>query len=193
MCLAVPLKLIEINGNDAVGDAMGVRRKIRVDFIPEPKVGDYVIVHAGFAIERLPEQQALEDLESWEELETMVEAAEDILKALELPYHVVMLCTGDMSFTSAKTYDLEVWFPSQGKYREISSCSNCLDYQARRANIKFRRDTKSKPEFVHTLNGSGLAVGRTVAAILENYQQEDGSVVIPKALVPYMGGVEVIK
>ena len=131
--------------------------------------------------------------ESWEELETMVEAAEDILKALELPYHVVMLCTGDMSFTSAKTYDLEVWFPSQGKYREISSCSNCLDYQARRANIKFRRDTKSKPEFVHTLNGSGLAVGRTVAAILENYQQEDGSVVIPKALVPYMGGVEVIR
>ena len=131
--------------------------------------------------------------ESWEELETMVEAAEDILKALELPYHVVMLCTGDMSFTSAKTYDLEVWFPSQGRYREISSCSNCLDYQARRANIKFRRDTKSKPEFVHTLNGSGLAVGRTVAAILENYQQEDGSVVIPKALVPYMGGVEVIR
>jgi seryl-tRNA synthetase len=112
---------------------------------------------------------------------------------LELPYHVVQLCTGDMSFTSAKTYDIEVWFPSQGKYREISSCSNCLDYQARRANIKFRRDSKSKPEFVHTLNGSGLAVGRTVAAILENYQQEDGSVVVPKALVPYMGGVEVIR
>ena len=98
-----------------------------------------------------------------------------------------------MSFTSATTYDLEVWFPAQNKYREISSCSNCTDYQARRANIKFRRDSKSKPEFVHTLNGSGLAVGRTVAAILENYQQADGSVVIPKALVPYMGGVEVIK
>lgn len=131
--------------------------------------------------------------ESWEELETMVEAAEDVLKALELPYHVVLLCTGDMSFTSAKTYDLEVWFPSQGKYREISSCSNCLDYQARRAGIKFRRAPKAKPEFAHTLNGSGLAVGRTVAAILENYQQEDGSVIVPKALVPYMGGVEVIK
>lgn len=98
-----------------------------------------------------------------------------------------------MSFTSATTYDLEVWFPAQNKYREISSCSNCTDYQARRANIKFRRDAKSKPEFVHTLNGSGLAVGRTVAAILENYQQEDGSVRIPKVLVPYMGGVEVIK
>ena len=97
-----------------------------------------------------------------------------------------------MSFTSAKTYDIEVWFPAQDKYREISSCSNCLDYQARRANIKFRREPKAKPEFVHTLNGSGLAVGRTVAAILENYQQEDGSVVVPAALVPYMGGVEVI-
>ena len=130
---------------------------------------------------------------SWDELESMVDAAEDVLRVLELPYHVVQLCTGDMSFTSAKTYDIEVWFPAQNKYREISSCSNCTDYQARRANIKFRRDAKSKPEFVHTLNGSGLAVGRTVAAILENYQQEDGSVAIPKALVPYMGGVEVIR
>ena len=130
--------------------------------------------------------------ESWAELESMVEAAEDVLKILEIPYRVVLLCTGDMSFTSAKTYDIEVWMPAQNKYREISSCSNCLDYQARRANIKFRRDTKSKPEFVHTLNGSGIAVGRTVAAILENYQQEDGSVIIPKALVPYMCGVEVI-
>ena len=130
--------------------------------------------------------------ESWAELESMVEAAEDVLKILEIPYRVVLLCTGDMSFTSAKTYDIEVWMPAQNKYREISSCSNCLDYQARRANIKFRRDTKSKPEFVHTLNGSGIAVGRTVAAILENYQQEDGSVIIPKALVPYMCGVEII-
>ncbi|MBO6245056.1 MAG: serine--tRNA ligase, partial [Anaerovibrio sp.] len=94
---------------------------------------------------------------------------------------------------SAKTYDLEVWMPAQNCYREISSCSNCLDFQARRANIKFRRDAKSKPEFVHTLNGSGLAVGRTFAAILENYQNEDGSIRIPKALIPYMGGVEVIK
>ena len=96
-----------------------------------------------------------------------------------------------MSFTSAKTYDIEVWMPAQGKYREISSCSNCTDYQARRANIKFRRDAKSKPEFVHTLNGSGIAVGRTVAAILENCQQADGSVKIPKALIPYMGVEEI--
>ncbi|MBQ7476659.1 MAG: serine--tRNA ligase [Selenomonadaceae bacterium] len=124
--------------------------------------------------------------ESWAELESMVAAAEDVLKILEIPYRVVLLCTGDMSFTSAKTYDIEVWMPAQNKYREISSCSNCTDYQARRANIKFRRDSKSKPEFVHTLNGSGIAVGRTVAAILENYQQADGSVTIPKALVPYM-------
>ena len=130
--------------------------------------------------------------ESWDELESMVNAAEDVLKILEIPYRVVLLCTGDMSFTSAKTYDIEVWMPAQNKYREISSCSNCLDYQARRANIKFRRDIKSKPEFVHTLNGSGIAVGRTVAAILENYQQEDGSVIIPKALIPYMCNVEVI-
>ena len=130
---------------------------------------------------------------SWEELDKMVDNAEDVLRLLEIPYHVVKLCTGDMSFTSATTYDIEVWFPAQNKYREISSCSNCTDYQARRANIKFRRDAKSKPEFVHTLNGSGLAVGRTVAAILENYQQEDGSVIVPKVLVPYMGGVEVIK
>ena len=131
--------------------------------------------------------------DSWAELESMVNAAEDVLKILEIPYRVVMLCTGDMSFTSAKTYDIEVWMPAQNKYREISSCSNCTDYQARRANIKFRRDNKSKPEFVHTLNGSGIAVGRTVAAILENYQQADGSVKIPAALIPYMGGVEVIK
>ena len=131
--------------------------------------------------------------DSWNELESMVAAAEDVLKILEIPYRVVLLCTGDMSFTSAKTYDLEVWMPAQNKYREISSCSNCLDYQARRANIKFRRDTKSKPEFVHTLNGSGVAVGRTVAAILENYQQADGSVLIPKALIPYMSGVEKIQ
>ena len=130
---------------------------------------------------------------SWDELEHMTDTAEEVLRRLEIPYHVVLLCTGDMGFTSAKTYDIEVWMPSQNRYREISSCSNCLDYQARRANIKFRREPKAKPEFVHTLNGSGLAVGRTVAAILENYQQEDGSVIIPKALVPYMGGVEVIK
>ncbi len=131
--------------------------------------------------------------ESWNELESMVAAAEDVLKILEIPYRVILLCTGDMSFTSAKTYDIEVWMPAQNKYREISSCSNCLDYQARRANIKFRRDMKSKPEFVHTLNGSGIAVGRTVAAILENYQQADGSVIVPKALIPYMCGVDKIQ
>lgn len=130
---------------------------------------------------------------SWDELETMVRDAEEVLKVLELPYHVVTLCTGDMGFTSAKTYDIEVWMPSQNRYREISSCSNCLDFQARRAGIKFRRTPKDKPEFVHTLNGSGLAVGRTVAAIMENNQQADGSIVVPKALVPYMGGVEVIR
>ena len=130
--------------------------------------------------------------ESWDELEGMIHDAEEVLQLLKLPYHVVTLCTGDMSFTSAKTYDIEVWMPAQNCYREISSCSNCLDYQARRANIKFRRTPKDKPEFVHTLNGSGLAVGRTVAAILENYQQEDGSVIVPEVLVPYMG-VEVIR
>ncbi len=130
--------------------------------------------------------------ESWDELEGMIHDAEEVLQLLKLPYHVGTLCTGDLSFTSAKTYDIEVWMPAQNCYREISSCSNCLDYQARRANIKFRRTPKDKPEFVHTLNGSGLAVGRTVAAILENYQQEDGSVIVPEALVPYMG-VEVIK
>ena len=130
---------------------------------------------------------------SWDELETMVEAAEDVLRTLELPYRVVQLCTGDMSFTSAKTYDIEVWMPAQDKYREISSCSNCTDYQARRANIKYRPERGAKPAFLHTLNGSGVAVGRTVAAILENYQQADGSVIVPKALVPYMGGVTVIR
>ena len=131
--------------------------------------------------------------ESWDELEKMTDDAEDVLRELGLPYRVVLLCTGDMGFTSAKTYDIEVWMPAQNTYREISSCSNCLDFQARRANIKFRREPKAKPEFVHTLNGSGLAVGRTFAAILENFQQADGSIVVPKVLVPYMGGVEVIK
>ncbi len=125
--------------------------------------------------------------ESWTELDKLTSDAEDILKRLELPYRVVRLCTGDIGFSSATTYDLEVWLPAANCYREISSCSNFLDFQARRADIKFRRDAKSKPEYVHTLNGSGLAVGRTVCAIIENYQQADGSVVIPKALRPYMG------
>ena len=127
--------------------------------------------------------------ESDEELEKLTGHAEKVLQLLGLPYRVIILCTGDLGFSSSKTYDLEVWLPSYNAYKEISSCSNFVDFQARRANIRFRRDAKSKPEFVHTLNGSGLAVGRTVAAILENYQQADGSVKIPDVLVPYMGGV----
>jgi seryl-tRNA synthetase len=125
--------------------------------------------------------------DSWKELDSLTHDAEECLQILGLPYHVVRLCTGDIGFSSATTYDLEVWLPQSNCYREISSCSNFLDFQARRANIRFRRDAKSKPEFVHTLNGSGLAVGRTVAAILENYQQKDGSVVVPEALRKYMG------
>ena len=124
---------------------------------------------------------------SYEELESLLLAAEEVLKRLEIPYRVVRLSTGDLGFSSAMTYDIEVWMPSYERYVEISSCSNFEDYQARRGNIRFRPDSKGKPEFVHTLNGSGLAVGRTVAAILENYQQEDGSVIIPDALKPYMG------
>lgn len=129
---------------------------------------------------------------SYDELEKMTHDAEHVLQLLGLPYRVILLCTGDMGFTAAKTYDIEVWLPSAGMYREISSCSNTEAYQARRADIKFRRGPKEKPEFLHTLNGSGLAVGRTVAAILENYQQADGSVVVPEALRKYMG-VDVIK
>jgi seryl-tRNA synthetase len=131
------------------------------------------------------------------EHERMTKCAEGILERLELPYRTVLLCTGDMGFGAVKTYDLEVWLPSQNTYREISSCSNCGDFQARRMDAKFRRapvgaEKAGKPEFVHTLNGSGLAVGRTLVAILENYQREDGKVDVPKALIPYMGGVEVI-
>lgn len=131
--------------------------------------------------------------DSYEELEKLTNDAERVLQLLELPYHVLSMCTGDLGFTAAKKYDIEVWIPSYGTYREISSCSNFEAFQARRANIRFRREPKAKPEHVHTLNGSGLAIGRTVAAILENYQQADGSVVIPKVLQPYMGNREVIK
>jgi seryl-tRNA synthetase len=130
---------------------------------------------------------------SYDELETLRENAETILKQLELPYQVITLCTGDLGFSAAKTYDLEVWMPAQGVYREISSCSNFEDFQARRANIRFKRKGKKGTELVHTLNGSGLAVGRTVAAILENYQTASGSVVVPEALRSYMGGVSEIK
>ncbi|MDR7857357.1 serine--tRNA ligase [Tissierella sp.] len=129
---------------------------------------------------------------SYDELEKLTLNAEEVLKRLRLPYRVVALCSGDLGFSSAKTYDIEVWMPSYGRYVEISSCSNFEDFQARRANIRFRREATGKVEFVHTLNGSGLAVGRTAAAILENYQQEDGSVIIPEVLVPYMGGIEKI-
>ncbi|MEZ4550302.1 MAG: serine--tRNA ligase [Desulfobacterales bacterium] len=129
---------------------------------------------------------------SYDELETLLSNAEDILQRLELPYQVVTLCTGDLGFSAAKTYDIEVWMPAQDKYREISSCSNFEGFQARRAGIRFRQKGKKGTEPVHTLNGSGLAVGRTLAAILENYQQADGSVVIPTALRPYMGGREMI-
>ncbi|HUG53987.1 MAG TPA: serine--tRNA ligase, partial [Vicinamibacteria bacterium] len=127
---------------------------------------------------------------SMAELESMVADAEEVLRRLGLAYRVVLLCTGDMGFNSAKTYDLEVWLPGQGGYREISSCSNCTDFQARRGDLRYRPEPRAKPRYLHTLNGSGLAVGRTVVAILENYQQADGSVVVPEALRPYMRGLE---
>ncbi|CAB1262825.1 serine--tRNA ligase [Clostridium sp. MT-14] len=131
--------------------------------------------------------------QSYEELEKLTNDAEDVLKGLKLPYRVVRICKGDLGFTAALKYDIEVWMPSYNRYVEISSCSNMEDFQARRANIKYKDTPKDKPKYVHTLNGSGVAVGRTVAAILENYQQADGSVVIPELLRPYMGGKEVIK
>lgn len=130
---------------------------------------------------------------SYDELEKLTSHAEAILQALDLPYRVVALCAGDLGFSSAKTYDLEVWLPGQDKYREISSCSNFEDYQARRADIRFKPEGGKKTAYVHTLNGSGLAIGRTMAAILENYVQADGSVVVPKALIPYMGGIEALE
>ena len=130
---------------------------------------------------------------SYDELESLVVNAEEVLKRLELPYRVIALCSADIGFSAAKTYDLEVWIPSEDKYREISSCSNCTDFQSRRANIRFKPKEGGKTQFVHTLNGSGLAVGRTVVAIIENYQQEDGSVIIPQALIPYMNGLTKIE
>lgn len=130
--------------------------------------------------------------ESWDELEKLTKNAEEILKRLELPYRVVSLCTGDLGFSAAKTYDLEVWLPGQNLYREISSCSNFGDFQSRRAGIRFKKKGVGGTQLVHTLNGSGLAVGRTLVAVLENYQQKDGSVAIPEKLKPYMGGMEFI-
>jgi seryl-tRNA synthetase len=130
--------------------------------------------------------------QSYEALEQMVGNAEAVLQKLALPYRVVTLCTGDIGFGAAKTYDLEVWLPGQGAYREISSCSNCEAFQARRMQTRFR-NAQGKTEFVHTLNGSGLAVGRTFVALLENYQQADGSVLVPEVLRPYMGGSDVLR
>lgn len=129
---------------------------------------------------------------SYEELEELTNDAEEVLKLLGIPYRVVLVCSGDLGFTAAKKYDIEIWMPSYGKYVEISSCSNFEDYQARRANIRYKETSKDKPKYVHTLNGSGLAIGRTVAGILENYQQSDGSVIIPEVLRPYMGGADKI-
>ncbi|MBQ4812523.1 serine--tRNA ligase [Pseudoalteromonas luteoviolacea] len=137
--------------------------------------------------------QLVKPEDSMNALDELTGHAEAILQALELPYRKVVLCTGDMGFGAAKTYDLEVWLPAQDTYREISSCSNMQDFQARRMQARFRRAGEKKPELLHTLNGSGLAVGRTLVAILENYQQEDGSIIVPDALKPYMGGLEVLK
>lgn len=136
--------------------------------------------------------QIVEPSKSFEALEGMTANAERVLQLLELPYRKLALCTGDMGFSAVKTYDLEVWVPSQGKYREISSCSNCGDFQARRMQARYRNPETGKPELVHTLNGSGLAVGRTLVAVLENYQQADGSIRVPEVLKPYMGGIEVV-
>ena len=135
----------------------------------------------------------VEPQHSYEELEKLTANAEKVLQLLDLPYRVMLLSTGDTGFSAAKTYDVEVWMPSYNEYKEISSCSNCGDFQARRANIRYRPSAKEKPQYVHTLNGSGVAIGRTVAAILENYQQADGTVLVPEVLQPYMGGLEVIK
>ena len=131
--------------------------------------------------------------ESYAELESMTNDAEEILKQLKIPYRVVELCTGDIGFSAAKTYDIEVWMPSYNRYVEISSCSNCEDFQARRANIRYRDPVTKHTQYVHTLNGSGLAVGRTFAAVLENYQNADGSVTIPEKLVHFMGGLTKIE
>jgi len=134
--------------------------------------------------------QIVEPSKSFEALEELTGHAEKVLQKLELPYRKMALCTGDMGFTATKTYDLEVWLPSQDTYREISSCSNCTDFQARRMQARWRNPTTGRPELVHTLNGSGVAVGRCLIAVMENYQNDDGSITVPEALRPYMGGVE---
>ena len=134
--------------------------------------------------------QIVEPSKSFEALESMTANAERVLQLLELPYRKLALCTGDMGFSAVKTYDLEVWVPSQDKYREISSCSNCGDFQARRMQARWRNPVTGKPELLHTLNGSGVAVGRAMIAVMENYQNEDGSITVPDVLRPYMGGID---
>jgi seryl-tRNA synthetase len=143
--------------------------------------------------EKVEMVQMVRPSESWQALEDLTGHAEIILQRLGLPYRVVSLCTGDLGFSAAKTYDIEVWLPGQGKYREISSCSNFLDFQARRMKARWRNPDTGKPELLHTLNGSGLAVGRTLVAVVENYQDEEGRIHIPEALQPYMGGQKVIE
>ncbi|MDH5571036.1 MAG: serine--tRNA ligase, partial [Gammaproteobacteria bacterium] len=143
--------------------------------------------------EKVEMVQIVRAQDSWQALEELTSHAEEVLKRLALPYRVMALCAGDVGFSSAKTYDLEVWLPGQNKYREISSCSHFEDFQARRMKARWRNPETGKPELVHTINGSGLAIGRTLVAVLENYQQADGSVTVPEALKPYMGGLESIK
>ncbi len=183
---------------------------VRDEIIPEDKLPIKITAHtpcfrseAGSAgrdtrglirmhqFDKVEMVQIVKPEDSWEALETLTHDAEAVLQALEIPYHVVALCTGDMGFSSAKTYDIEVWLPAQNTYREISSCSNCVDFQARRMQARVRRKD-GKIELVHTLNGSGLAVGRTLVAVLENYQNADGSVTVPKVLRKYLGGLELI-
>jgi seryl-tRNA synthetase len=147
-------------------------------------------IKRGHQFDKVEMYKFVEPEKSNEELEKLVANAEDIPRKLGIPYRVVMMCTGDLGFTAARKYDLEMWAPGCGEWLEVSSCSNCTDFQARRANIRFRREPGARPEFVHTLNGSGLALPRTMIAVMENYQQKDGSIVVPKVLRPYMGGVE---
>ena len=137
--------------------------------------------------------QIVEPSRSWDALEELTGHAESVLQKLDLPYRVVILCSGDLGFSSAKTYDIEVWLPGQEKFREISSCSNYENFQARRMRARWRRSRSEKPELVHTLNGSGLAVGRTLVAVMENYQNEDCSITVPEVLRPYMGGLDILR
>ena len=170
-----------------------VMRRLFPDVPPEHPAMSLMVLSMSANMLGLSNAATPFGLRAMTELERLTANAEEVLNRLQLPYRRMLLCTGDMGFASAKTYDLEVWLPGQNTYREISSCSNTEAFQARRANIKFRREGTGKAEFVHTLNGSGLAVGRTLIAIVENYQQADGTVTVPAALVPFMGGQTVIR